>query len=247
MYASSSYTSSLNACSLGNRGPIGPVGPIGPTGKIGMTGQTGSYGFTGTTGETGCTGTTGTTGETGCTGPNPFFVVTNSNGLYDIYTPSSVGIGTNVGPNFTLDVSGIVNVTDIIRTNKISENIINESTVSLNSMIINYNLGSIFYLSSSNVEILGTNNFSLNILNLNKNNETNRKFVISLIIDVATTSIYCNNVILGSSNIQPQFLNGIDSIAISTESKTIIQQFVFIYTENGNIPWRIFTNISYYF
>jgi hypothetical protein len=269
MYASSKYTSSLNACSLGNRGPIGPIGPIGPTGKIGMTGQTGpigmtgqtgftgTTGFTGFTGITGFTGTTGITGDTGCTGPNSFFVVTNSNGLYDIFTPSSVGIGTNIAPNFTLDVSGIANISDIIRTNKITENIINNVGSASGIVTIDYNLGSIFYLSSQTITTIitntNTNTFSLKIMNLNKNNETNRIFTVSLIIDIPISTelnpIFCNNIIYNNNNISntPQFLNGIDSVAGSTDSTTIMQQFVFVYTSSGSTPWRIFTNISYYF
>lgn len=266
MASSSKYTSALSACSLSNRGPIGPIGHIGPTGKIGMTGitgMTGPFGYTGPignigptgyTGNTGETGATGFTGETGATGPNSFFVVTNSNNLYDIFTPSSVGIGTNVGPNYTLDVSGNVNISNITRTNKITETIINNCIVTAASVTVDYRLGSIFYISSSNVNSIGfntnTNNFSLNIQNLNTNNDTYRTFVVSLIMDISNvtvySSVYCNNIRINSTNNKLYYLNGENSVAGSTQSTSIFQQFIIIFTDNPTIPWRTFTNISYY-
>ena len=261
MAASSKYTSLLTACSLGNRGPVGPIGPAGPTGKIGMTGLTGNtgpYGITGNTGSTGTTGITGTrgqtgptgiTGDTGCTGPNPFFVVTNANNLYDIYTPSSVGVGMNTGPNYTLDVSGDVNILNFTRTNKITEKIVNNCAVSTGGVTIDYNLGSIFYVSQANVNVVGFNTntsvFSLNILNVNTGNDTYRTFVVSLIMDIANvvvySSVYCNNVTINSVNYPLNYPNGAAAIAGSTNATTVFQQFVIVYTASAITPWRIFT------
>jgi hypothetical protein len=100
-------------------GRTGPTGSFGPTGITGYNGNTGNYGDAGYLGFNGTTGTTGTTGPAGPIDQSLW----KFNGS-SIYTTGNVGLGTN-NPNYTLDVSGNINVNGsiIVPQPNISSNI----------------------------------------------------------------------------------------------------------------------------
>ena len=93
----------------GSQGPQGVQGPTGAQGIQGPTGSQGPQGLQGPTGSQGPQGVQGTTGAQGPTGPSQW--QQSGNNIY--FTGTNVGIGTSI-PNYTLDVSGNVNITGVL-------------------------------------------------------------------------------------------------------------------------------------
>ena len=93
----------------GPTGYSGYTGPTGPTGPDGFIGYSGATGETGSTGIGGIIGVTGTKGSTGITGLYTDYWLSTNSGTTSIYYYGNVGI-INTSPQFSLDVSGNVNI-----------------------------------------------------------------------------------------------------------------------------------------
>jgi hypothetical protein len=143
----------------GPTGTIGPTGPIGTTGPTGDTGPTGPTGFTGDTGiqgvtgptgggNTGDTGPTGETGATGETGPSLWTVINNTDMSY---LSGNVGIGQQT-PQYTLDVSGNVNITNTLYS---TDGSISDNMDILGSLYLGQSTGTETLDVSGNVSIDG--------------------------------------------------------------------------------------------
>ena len=153
----------------------------------------------------------------------------------------NVSIG-NTNPQYTLDVSGSVQISNSTRTNKITEQITNNIVGNTtNTLTIDYNSGGLFFIGNA-ITTAFTSNFSIAINNINPGLDTFRTFVVTLISDVSgnTNKYYGNTIIIDGNTYVPSFLNGSTSISINTATSTV-QQVSVIYTSG---VWRVFTNVS---
>lgn len=201
----------------GKQGSCGPVGPTGPTGLRGLTGMQGVDGYQGTIGSTGVA--YATTANWMMDGKNMYLNQT-----------SNIGIN-NVNPAFPLDISGNVNFSKIAYVTNIGEYINTITAVSTNTYNINYENGSMFYLSTP-----PTSTMTINVFNLPSLTDTTHSYIINLIYKGTNANYYVNQANVtntstpgaGDSTITPNFLQTVYISSISS-SNLIIQTIVYFY------------------
>ena len=186
----------------------------------------------------------GPTGMTGPNGSNYWNALPN----YDLfYLSGRVGLGKNF-PNYTLDISGDIKVSNIQYTNK-RVSIINSAitSVSGDSIALDFTKGSTFYLDSS-VTSEFVSDYTVYINSINVNIVPYTQFSLTLISDVNDNpEIYYGNSIAINGSIYPlEFLGG-ESAALASmdpSTRTLIQVFDIIFTAD---MWRVLTKINCYF
>jgi hypothetical protein len=141
----------------GQTGPTGPTGPTGAPGPVGNTGKQGSQGAIGHQGPTGITGPpsfyigltgpqgpqgqTGPTGPIGPTGKSDYWNIASTTSPTGIYYNGNVGIN-NSTPNYSLDISGNVNI--------------NSQTVTVTNYLYTTNISGYSYYVFGNNSTSGT-------------------------------------------------------------------------------------------
>jgi hypothetical protein len=236
------------ASNTGATGFTGITGPTGVGGQATNTGATGSTGVTGLTGPTGIAGSATNTGSTGPTGSSPWI----SNGLDQYYSQGNVAVGKNTA-SYTLDISGSLQISQITRVNRITEQVVNftsgvnSNLATTTSLVLDYAFGGVFYINTTYTDALSSP-FNLYIVNLNTANDTFRSFTVTLMMDININPTYVNQVFLSSNSnagtvaYTPGYLNG--TVAVNGAATTVIQSFTIVYT-NG--VWRVLTTVNSYF
>jgi hypothetical protein len=237
-----------NASNTGATGYTGITGPTGVGGEATNTGATGSTGTTGLTGPTGIPGTSTNTGATGPTGSSLWIV----SGADQYYSQGNVAIGKSA-PSYTLDISGSLQISQITRVNRITEQVVNftpgvnSNLATTTSLIVDYLSGGVFYINSSYTDALSSP-FNLYIVNLNTLGDTYRSFTVTLMMEININPTYATQIFVSSNSnagtvgYTPGYLNG--TISVNGAATTVIQSFTIVYT-NG--VWRIFTSVNSYF
>jgi trimeric autotransporter adhesin len=133
--------------------------------------------------------------------------------------------------------------TGYIQTPRIFENIMSSYT-SFTSNVLTYDYanGSILYFGG----LTTATNFRLDLLNVNPNNETNRSFTFSLIINTVSYKAYVNDFRLGATSYTLRAIGGASNLSVDSSAVTAIQTFTIVYT-SSTTPHRILTNLSSYF
>ena len=133
--------------------------------------------------------------------------------------------------------------TGYIQTPRIFENIMSSYT-SFTSNVLTYDYanGSILYFG----DLTSATNFRLDLLNVNPNNETNRSFTFSLIINTVSYKAYANDFRLGATSYTLRAIGGASNLSVDSSAVTAIQTFTIVYT-SSTTPHRILTNLSSYF
>jgi len=220
----------------GNTGPQGIMGSTGPQGYIGYTGPQGPYGNTGPQGPVGPQGPN--SGLTGPTGSNSLWI-SNTGNMYFIPASGSTGIGINTTrPNYTLDISGSLNVSsiaNIVRTiylSNISEKIHNAVySGTANTYNLDYAQSSIFFISNTPS---ATGLMTYNLFNLPTITDPSHSIIVSVIYKGTGSNYYANSVNLSTtttisgSNFVPSFTST-PSIASIPNTKLVVQQITYLY------------------
>ena len=234
----------------GLTGPYGYTGPTGPVGiqgipglatNTGSTGPVGPVGTIGLTGAVGDTGPIGLTGPIGPTGPNIWNTINTSN-IY--YSNGNVAIGQSVSPQYTLDISGDLHISNNIITNKTFHRLFVDGVIALDhiNLAIDFNYGSNYFISDSvwsNIQ----HTYSLTINNFNTN-VSNSNITINTLYNFYNTSdnfYYADNIIINGISYTPQVLQG--TIDFPGYDSTVIQSYS-IFIISGVV--KILTNVSYY-
>jgi len=167
----------------------------------------------------------------------------NTNNIGSNYITTTTGpliINSDVSFNANLYVAGntvlngIMNIEKTSFVTNISEKIISV-TGSSNIYTLNYQSGSIFYLSNA-----PTANISLNMRNVPSITDSNHSYVLSIIYNGTSANYYANSVNISinsntGTTYTPQFANtpNINNIG---SNQLIIQQIIYVYLgSNGYI------------
>lgn len=222
----------------GNAGIQGDQGPIGATGPQGIQGQQGIQGVDGLN-----------TGYTGPAGSNSLWSNDTSNNMFYFIPSTATGVGINTNPNYALDISGNLNISNTSFVSCISEKI-NTISGSSNVYQLNASLGSIFYLYPT-----PTANMTLQIYNIPNIRDSSRSYVFSVIYNGTLANFYANSVNIASSsgpntgtinsvvaNYIPKFTTT-PSVSNISSSQLIIQQMIYLYL-NG--VGYVISNVSGY-
>jgi hypothetical protein len=138
-----------------------------------------------------------------------------------------VGIGGN------LNVGGNTIMGNVTFLSAISER--NVSVAWSNGVVLNYNLGSVFWLGSVSSGTM----FTVNISNMPSITDATRSYIITLIYTTTAASQYCNSVgiSIGTSytTSTPKFNGGSASI-VTANGSIVTQQISIAYIYNTSTP-----------
>jgi hypothetical protein len=152
---------------------------------------------------------------------------TNMNNTYCI--AGNVGIGTN-NPSYPLDVSGSVNISNLLNISKLSENVYNAgsgSSLSLSYPIIN---GIVLFTPSAN--------FTLNLTSI-PTSSTTISYTISLMM---SAQYYGNAITINGTSIPMICSGGLSNITINPSATYVSQEISVMYL-NSATP-VVTTNVS---
>jgi hypothetical protein len=138
-------------------------------------------------------------------------------------------------------------VSKVSYINSISETIISVSGTNSNYQL-NYNLGSIFFLTTVPNSVM-----TVQLYNLPSITDSTRSYVISVIFPGQYNSnFYVNNLYVntGSADLSNSFIphfTNVPSVSTVTSGQLIIQQFIYLYqTINGTSTGYVLSNINTY-
>ena len=189
----------------------------------------------------GPTGVLGPTGPIGPIGPIAWNTINTSN-IY--YNNGNVAIGQNKSPQYTLDISGDLNLSNNTITNKTINNLFVDGVLvkDASNMAIDFNYGSNYFISNTVWSTI-RQNYTLTINNLNTD-ISNSNIQINTMYNFYSASgnfFYANKVNINGTIYTPQiFLGAVNS---PTRDSTINQSYS-IFIMSGTI--KVLTNISYY-
>jgi len=186
----------------------------------------------------------GPTGPTGPIGPVTWNTINTSN-IY--YNNGNVAIGQSTTPQYSLDISGDLHISNNTITNKTINNLFVDGVVGLDAsnLAIDFNYGSNYFVSNTTWYTI-RQNYTLTIRNINTNinNITNSNIQINTFYNYYTASgnfFYANKVNINGTIYTPQIYQG--AANSPTRDSTINQSFS-IFIMSGVV--KVLTNISYY-
>ena len=209
--------------------------------KILLTQMEYVIGPTGILGPTGTNGVAGPIGPVGPSGPAIWNTINTSN-IY--YNNGNVAIGQSKSPQYTLDISGDLKISNNTITTKNIQRLFVDGVLvkDASNMAIDFNYGSNYFISNtvwSNIR----QNYTLTINNLNTD-ISNSNICINTLYNFYTASgnfFYANKVNINGIVYTPQIFQG--AVNSPTRDSTINQSYS-IFIMSGTI--KVLTNISYY-
>ena len=189
-------------------------------------------------------GPTGVLGPTGPIGPITWDTINTSN-IY--YNNGNVAIGQNKSPQYTLDISGDLKISNNTITNKTINNLFVDGVVAIDAsnLAIDFNYGSNYFISNVVWSTI-RQNYTLSIRNINTNitNISNSNIQINIMYNFYTASgnfFYANKVNINGIVYTPQIFQGV--VNSPTRDSTVNQSYS-IFIMSGVV--KVLTNISYY-
>jgi len=183
-------------------------------------------------------------GPTGPIGPVIWNTINTSN-IY--YNAGKVAIGQSTTPQYSLDISGDIHISNNTITNKTINNLFVDGVVALDAsnLAIDFNYGSNYFISNTAWSTIHQN-YTLTIRNINTNinNISNSNIQINTLYNFYSASgnfFYANKVNINGTIYTPQIFQG--AANSPTRDSTVNQSFS-IFIMSGVV--KVLTNISYY-
>jgi hypothetical protein len=183
-------------------------------------------------------------GPTGPVGPVIWNTINTSN-IY--YNNGNVAIGQSTMPQYSLDISGDIHISNNTITNKTINNLFVDGVVALDpsNLAIDFNYGSNYFISNTDWSTI-RQNYTLTIrnINVNINNISNSNIQINALYNFYSASgnfFYANKVNINGTTYTPQIFQG--AANSPTRDSTVNQSFS-IFIMSGVV--KVLTNISYY-